>query len=79
MQIGSVMFKTKDSLRGSPVKIGTVQRILAWPLRKDDAHKPRSVNNNVEDAEAATVAAGGLEHIQTTNNRYREYRATLKQ
>ena len=34
-----------DSLRGSSVKIGTIQRILAWPLRKDDAHKSRSVNN----------------------------------
>ena len=28
-----------DSLRGSSVKIGTVQRRLAWPLRKDDTHK----------------------------------------
>ena len=34
-----------DSLRGSSVKIGTIQRILAWPLRKDDTHKSRSVNN----------------------------------
>ena len=34
-----------DSLRGSSVKIGTIQRRLAWPLRKDDAHKSRSVNN----------------------------------
>ena len=33
-----------DSLRGSSVKIGTIQRILAWPLRKDDTHKSRSVN-----------------------------------
>ena len=33
-----------DSLRGSSVKIGTVQRILAWPLRKDDVHRPRGVN-----------------------------------
>ena len=34
-----------DSLRGSSIKIGTIQRRLAWPLRKDDAHKSRSVNN----------------------------------
>ena len=34
-----------DSLRGSSVKIGTIQRKLAWPLRKDDTHKSRSVNN----------------------------------
>ena len=33
-----------DSLRGSSVKIGTIQRKLAWPLRKDDTHKSRSVN-----------------------------------
>ena len=34
-----------DSLRGPSVKIGTIQRRLAWPLRKDDTHKSRSVNN----------------------------------
>ena len=33
-----------DSLRGSSVKIGTIQRRLAWPLRKDDTHKSRRVN-----------------------------------
>ena len=32
-----------DSLRGSSDKIGTIQRRLAWPLRKDDTHKSRSV------------------------------------
>ena len=31
-----------DSLRGSSVKIGTIQRRLAWPLRKDDTHTNRS-------------------------------------
>ena len=39
-----VMFCLKDSLRGSSVNIGTIQRRLAWPLRKDDAHTSRSVN-----------------------------------
>ena len=34
-----------DPLRRSSVKIGTIQRRLAWPLRKDDTHKSRSVNN----------------------------------
>ena len=34
---------TWDSLRGSSDKIGTIQRRLAWPLRKDDTHKSRSV------------------------------------
>ena len=29
---------TSDSLQGSSVDIGTIQKILAWPLRKDDAH-----------------------------------------
>ena len=24
---------------------GRIQRILAWPLRNDDTHKSRSVNN----------------------------------
>ena len=33
-----------DSLRGSSVKIGTIQRRLAWPLRKDDTHKSRIVD-----------------------------------
>ena len=32
-----------DSLRGSSIKIGTIQRRLAWPLRKDDTHKSGSV------------------------------------
>ena len=35
----------EDSLRGSSVKIGTTQRRLAWPLRKDDTRKSRSANN----------------------------------
>ena len=34
-----------DPLRRSSVKIGTIQRRLAWPLRKDDTHKSRSVHN----------------------------------
>ena len=33
-----------DSLRGSSIKLGTKQRRLAWPLRKDDTHTMRSVN-----------------------------------
>ena len=36
-----------DSLRGSSVKIGTIQRRLALPLRKDDTHKSRSVNKMI--------------------------------
>ena len=37
-----------DSLRGSSVKIGTIQRRLAWPLRKDDTHKSRRVDDFFE-------------------------------
>ena len=36
-------FFISDSLRGSSVKIGTIQRRVAWPLRKDDTHKSRGV------------------------------------
>ena len=38
-----------DSLRGSSIKFGTIQRKLAWPLRKDDTHKSRSVNSYKEN------------------------------
>ena len=43
--VGSLVFLNLrlDSLRGSSDKIGTIQRRLAWPLRKDDTHKSRSV------------------------------------
>ena len=37
-------YNTTDSLRGSFVNIGTIQIIVAWPLRKDDTHTSRSVN-----------------------------------
>ena len=35
----------KDSLRGSSVNVGTLQRISAWPLRRDETHTSRSVTN----------------------------------
>ena len=38
------------SLRGSSVKIGTIQRGSAWPLWKDDMHKSRSANHSVPSA-----------------------------
>ena len=37
------MHDLPEPLRGSSDKIGTMQRRLAWPLRKDDTHKSRSV------------------------------------
>ena len=43
-----------DSLQGSSVEIGTIQRRLAWPLRKDDTHKSGSVLNS-----CATFATRG--------------------
>ena len=49
-----------DSLRGSCVNIGTKQRRLAWPLRKDDTHKSRGVNILTR-----TVRAKGSCHILT--------------
>ena len=33
-----------DPLRRSCINIGTAQRRLAWPLRKNDTHKARSVS-----------------------------------
>ena len=33
-----------DSLRGPSVRIGTIQRRLPLPLRKDDTHESRSAN-----------------------------------
>ena len=37
------MISISDPLRRSSVKIGTIQRRLAWPLRKADTHKSISV------------------------------------
>ena len=47
----------RDSLRGSSVKIGTIQRRLAWPMRKDDTHRSRSVNNKQLFADGVAQAA----------------------
>ena len=44
----SIRVEALDSLRGSSIKIGTMHRGLAWPLRKDDTRKSRSVNICVE-------------------------------
>ena len=42
---GSRRKRNQVSLRGSSVKLGTIQRTLAWPPRKNDTHKSRSVHN----------------------------------
>ncbi|KAG4396046.1 hypothetical protein JHK82_053166 [Glycine max] len=33
---------------GTSDKIGTIQRRLAWPLRKDDTHKSRNVSGHLQ-------------------------------
>jgi hypothetical protein len=48
-----------DLLRESSVKIGTIQRRLAWPLRKDDTQKSRMVSNFFA---YSLVAASQLSH-----------------
>ena len=47
----------QDSLRGSSFKLGTMQRILAWPLRQDDTHKSRSVNKEPAASERSPRGA----------------------
>jgi hypothetical protein len=37
--------KTIEVFFGTSDKIGTIQRRLAWPLRKDDTHKSINVPN----------------------------------
>ena len=44
-----------DSIWGSSVKIGKMQRRLAWPLRKDDTHKSRSVESVLKRAVVVVV------------------------
>ena len=46
-----------ELLRETSVKIGTIQRRLAWPLRKDDTHKSRSVSIFFAAAHLITVSA----------------------
>ena len=58
-----------DSLRGSSVKIGTIQRRLAWPLRKDDTHKSRSVNNFFATHRNAQVPSAALRERPLPNFR----------
>jgi len=49
------------SLRGSSVPTGTIQRRLASPLRKDDTHKSRSVNNSsLESISLSELVERGL-------------------
>ena len=56
----------QDSLRGSSIKIGTIQRRLAWPLRKDDTHKSRSVNTSFSSSSSTTTTT--TNHNDKTND-----------
>ena len=47
-----------DSLRGSSVQIGTMQRRLAWPLCKGYTHTSRSVNNEHREGMALFAIVG---------------------
>lgn len=54
-RVEQIRSDVSDSLRGSSVKIGTIQRRLAWPLRKDDTHKSRSVTNSFTQPHTSAV------------------------
>ena len=47
LPIASSVAVKKDSIRGSSVKLGPIERRLAWPLREDDTHTSRSVSHFV--------------------------------
>ena len=38
-----------DPFGDHPLRLGTIQRRLAWRLRKDDTHKSRSINNTLRE------------------------------
>ena len=63
------VLKLLDSFRGSSVKIGTIQRRLAWPLRKDDTHKSRSGNGVYRRSRDASRAALGISCRATRKSR----------
>ncbi|KAK1428601.1 hypothetical protein QVD17_17440 [Tagetes erecta] len=46
-------------LRGTSDKIGTIQRRLAWPLRKDDTHKSRNGSGGSDFRGLQAVGSGG--------------------
>ena len=53
-----------DSLRGSCAKLGTMRRILAWPLRKDDTHKSKSITKSpLPGQKLHEVCLNGILHV----------------
>ena len=63
-----------DSLRESSVKIGTIHRRLAWPLRKDDIHACSMTSHSIstskvhpsEKAELGVTDCMSYHEFQTT-------------
>ena len=54
------LLESSPTLGGSSINIGTIQRSLTWPLRKDDTHKSRSVN---DFERSPTSRHGGQRHV----------------
>ena len=48
------------------VKVGAIQRRLAWPLRKDDTHRPRSENKVMQDFVSRFPPRPAIEAQQTS-------------
>ena len=63
-QVSKYHITLADSLRGSSVRLGTIQTRLAWPLRKDDTHKSRSVKYRITLACLPTVLFVGVIYKQ---------------
>ena len=62
----------QTSARSPAVKLGTIQRRLAWPLRKDDTHNSRGTHHNFllrtsVDARDRSTAAHHASHRQLTD------------
>ena len=60
--------RCQKSLRGPSIKIGTIERRLAWPLRMDDTHKSRNV---VDFSQYVTIplSLGGVGLSSTNRSR----------
>ena len=53
-----------DYLWGSSLKLGTIQRRLAWPLGEDDTHKSKSVNSCCMGATLGTPEPPGTRAVE---------------
>jgi hypothetical protein len=64
-----------EPLRRSSVKIGTIQRRLVWPLRKDDTQKSRMVSNFSLGLLYRFIINKNINCFEDTDNKIRKYRA----